>query len=134
MILYTESIYTKCFSDSTMKDAYLKACKWLSTNIISKNEFASAMSYKFEKKNAGSIKNPPTIELIIFVEIPEEEAVENHCKVCREVNSSFFMKDSTDCNNCKLKAFDRRLQSSMQTKKNYLKEQLMKSIERNENK
>lgn len=123
MITYSENICNKTFVGDSMKDAYLKACKWLSTYIIANPELNNCLSYKFEKKSTTTL---PTIELILFYSINKDVLSSRHCAICKEVSQSFLMNSEADCNNCKYQAFDKRAKqtfkdSSLHTK-NKLKE------------
>ena len=124
MILYSESIYNKSFTGDTMKQAYLKACKWLSTNVISKVELAQQTVYKIEK----STDTVPTVTITILVEISEEEIFERHCKICQEMSKSFFINEQTDCKWCKVRAFDKRLKKVLYNKKSYAKQMLLEQL------
>ena len=47
-MLIGEKIKEKKFCGANTKDAYLKACKWISSNIIAVNN-SNNMTYKIEK-------------------------------------------------------------------------------------
>ena len=54
-MLIAEKIIQKQFKAKTMKQAYLECCKWISTNIVAKNN-SKNISYSI-KKNESSWNN-----------------------------------------------------------------------------
>ncbi len=126
VVLYEQEFFKKEFTGPTMKSAYMKAVKWIATNVISKEEFRD-VCVSFEKS-----KKSPSITVHLYVVLNETETEENHCRICRESHSSFFMNDVVSCSSCKTKAYQRRLNDSLKGKKSYYKELLNKAIREKE--
>lgn len=121
-IRYCQEFYTTRFRGKNMKDAYLRACKWYATNVLSKDELQNVYA-EYEKDEQS-----PTVTLHLFVSLDEEVARNEHCKVCKEIHKSFLCSnDGVNCNDCKLKGYQRRVNQKIEVKMLYYRE----LIERN---
>lgn len=128
-IRYSEKFYSKKFSDGDSKKAYLKACKWLAKYVLSKQEFKQ-IEFGIEKVQAGKDEEIiNTFELSLYVVLSEEELRERHCTICKETHKSFFISEETNCNWCKLKAYQRRMDELIANKVQYYKECLNRHME-----
>jgi hypothetical protein len=104
-----------------MKSAYLSACKWYSTNIISKAEFAN-VHVKFVKEGTSEF---PTITIYLFAVLDgEPEAMANYCKCCKEFNGLFYINRTVECDKCEVNKFQNRLEEKSKIKSNWYKELL----------
>lgn len=122
---YQQEFFKKEFIGPTMKSAYLDAVKWIATNVISNEEF-SDVSFMFEKS-----KKLPSVTVHLFAVINESDIEINHCRICKESHSSFFMNDIVDCSSCKTKVYQKRLNDSLNHKKLFYKCLLKKTIAQN---
>ena len=118
MIRYSEEIDRKTFTDSTMKGAYLKACKWYASNVLSKDEL-TGIHVEFEKRYDDTV---PTVTIHLYASLVEDEVLNSHCQICKETHSSFYINDETNCNYCKVKAYQRRLENRIAVKRQYSRE------------
>lgn len=118
---YTVSVTTKKFSGKSMKDAYMKCCKWIATNIIADSKLSEICEYSIQKQTENAM---PYIVLDIKVSINKEDADNKHCAICRETHNSFLFNDKTNCDDCKLRAYHRREEGLIQVKADYVKELL----------
>lgn len=114
---YCEELFRKEFYGKNMKDAYLNACKWYATNVISKDEIKD-VQVQFEKQ-----KDSPSIVLRLFVTADEKWLTEEHCKICRETHKLFYMND-INCQNCNVAGYQRRSKSVLDVRKEYYREKL----------
>ena len=123
--LYSKKFYSKKFSDEVSKNAYLKACKWLAKYVLSKKEFEN-VQFKIKKlKNDDGLY---VFELSLYAALSEEELRERHCSICRETHSSFFISEETNCNWCKVGAYQRRTDDMISSKTQYYKDKLDKYL------
>ena len=67
MIRYSEEFAKKDFKADTMKDAYMKAVKWYSTNILS-NDILKDVQVSYEKVDS---ENKPIIRMRLFAPLDE---------------------------------------------------------------
>lgn len=110
---------SKQFSANTRKDAYLKAVKWVATNVISKDELKDVI-VKYEKDIQY-----PTITVHLFVSVDEEYVGERHCKICNETHKAFFISEETNCSWCKVSAYRKRLEEIVNVKAGFCSEKIM---------
>lgn len=121
MMKYTEEFYCTRFKGKDRKDAYLRACKWYATNVLSKDELHNVHA-EFEKEEQS-----PTITLHLYITLYEDQVREEHCRICKEVHKSFLMNENVNCDECKLKGYQKRVDQKIAIKKAYYRE----LIERN---
>jgi hypothetical protein len=114
---YSEEIMHLKFTGKNMKEAYLNACKWYATNVISKDEIKD-VQVQFEKQN-----DSPSIVLRLFVTVDENWLKEEHCKICKEMHRLFYMND-INCQNCNLAGYQNRGKSLLDVKRDAYKERL----------
>lgn len=114
-----EKVFSKKFENKNKKEAYLKACKWLATNIISKKELSEVVFEIKERKVVDGF----CFVLILHVSLNELKLFEGHCTVCRTINSNFFQNNEA-CGTCRAKAYRYRIESKLKTRKGYTIEYL----------
>lgn len=122
MVCYTERFYSQKFTGQTSKEAYLKACKWYATNVLSKDELHN-VQVEFEKD-----KQFPTVTIHLYAVLIEDELKAEHCTICKEFTSSFFIHETVDCSRCTMLGFCNRQASKMNVKVAYYKECLRRYI------
>lgn len=118
MELYAVQFAKKKFSANDMKSAYMKAVKWVASNVISKDELQDVV-VKYEKD-----KQSPTVTVHLFTTISEKEIRERHCKICKESHAHFYINEHTNCDWCNAKGFQRRADEMIKIKKQFYKEKL----------
>lgn len=111
MLSLMEELLTKRFIGDNMKDAYMKAVKWYSTNVLARDELRN-ITVSFEKD-----KQFPTITIHLYVSIVEEEVKQEHCNICKEFHHSFFINEVENCNNCSMSGYQRRIEQRLRIKK-----------------
>lgn len=121
-ITYSKEFFKKKFTADTMKTAYMNACKWYATNVLSKDELHN-VQVEFEKRPDEQF---PTVTIHLFAVLNEEELRERHCKICRESHSLFFMNNNIDCNKCEANAYQKRTDDMLRVKIEYYREIISK--------
>lgn len=125
MAKYTDTVYQRSFSASKMKDAYLKACKWYASNVLSKDELNDIQVEYIKSNKKGQL---PTVTVRLFVSLEEADVKAQHCAICRETHRHFYINDNTNCSWCKVDAFDKRMQQMLKHKKNYVKNKIERRL------
>lgn len=121
MIKYSREFFKKSFVADDMKSAYLSACKWFSTNVLSKAEFKN-VHVQFVKEDKTEF---PTITVRLFAaQDGEKDVLEEHCKCCREMHQHFFINEDTHCSRCSALGFQNRLERGINIKRDWYKELL----------
>lgn len=119
MIRYSEEFMKKSFVAETMKKAYLKAAKWVASNVISKVELKEVLvSYEKTEDEESQL---PTVVVHLSVSLSEKELRERHCKICKEFHGLFFINENCNCSWCNTKAYQRRTDEMIKNKKSYYK-------------
>lgn len=119
----SEKILERCFEGKTTKEAYLKCCKWISTNIIAVNN-SEHITYKIEKVRTEDFEGK--IKLTLYVVIDEEEIIERHCNICKEATGAFFMKQNKYmCETCRMIPYRKRIKEKIELVKEGLKGKIL---------
>lgn len=121
-IVYSKEFFKKKFSAETMKAAYMNACKWYATNVLSKDELHN-VQIEFEKNAKGEF---PTVVIHLFAILSEDELRERYCKLCRESHSLFYMNQNYNCNRCEAKAYQKRTDEMLKIKLEYYRQLISK--------
>lgn len=126
MIKYSREFAKKSFSSDTMKNAYILAIKWYSTNVLSKAEFANVHVQFIKEHDTES----PTITIHLYAVLDGvKDVMDHHCVCCKEMHHSFFINEDTHCGRCSALGFQKRLEDKITVKKTYYKEMLRKHLE-----
>ena len=121
-IVYSKKFFQRKFVGETMKSAYLEACKWYATNVLSKDELHN-VQVEFEKNSKGEF---PTVVIHLFAGLSENELRERFCKLCKEAHDSFFMNKNYNCNRCEAKAYQDRADDMLRIKLEYYRQLISK--------
>lgn len=124
MIVYSKEFFKKKFVAETMKAAYMKACKWYATNVLSKDELHN-VQIEFEKDSKSEF---PTIVIHLFAVLSEDQLRERYCKLCRESHSLFYMNSNYNCNRCEAKAYQQRTDEMLRVKLEYYRQLINKAV------
>ena len=122
MLTYSVPFMKKIFVAESQKKAQIKASKWLIKNVTCKDELKNVM-ITFDNKDNTSVT------LTLSVGLDENTLRKRHCEICKEVHSSFFISENTNCSWCKIKAYQSRAAEIIKVQKQYYKELLKKSLE-----
>lgn len=123
---YSKEFFKKKFTADTMKTAYMNACKWYATNVLSKDELHN-VQVGFTK--SYDEQQSPTVTVSLFAVLNEEELKERHCKICKEMSSLFYMHTNSNCNKCEVNAYQKRTDDMIRVKVEYYRELLLKRTE-----
>lgn len=129
MANYAAEMLRKSFSNKDAKVAFLNASKWVATNLIHDEVVRGSTMCKYEKgydeKTCKYI-----IIVVVYVSLNEQQAREDHCAICKEVHHSFFINENVNCNECKLKAYQSRVDNRLQYLKEHLKERIVVDVKK----
>ena len=126
MANYSKRIMRKEFSSTDSKKAYLDACKWYANHVVNNDEVSGKCSCSILRayNNDTGIY---TFTLELNVNVDEKEVKKKHCNICKETHSTLFKCDETNCNWCKLNAFDRRLDDTINVVAKFVKNNIRRS-------
>lgn len=118
---YLIKVLSKQFQHEISKQAYLDACKWVAVNIIN-NKQVELQDITWNIAKVSKEGQLPTFKLTVYASINEKDVRENHCEVCKQVHNLFYMnKEEANCAECKLKAFQKRLDDAAEVKRVYVR-------------
>lgn len=123
-ITYGKEFFKKKFVADTMKKAYMDACKWYATNVLSKDELHN-VQVEFEKERAE--QQLPTITIHLFASLDETTLRERHCKICKEASAMFYSHHESNCIKCEANAYQRRTDDMLKVKIEYYRELIWKA-------
>lgn len=129
MIFYSQEFFKMSFKAESMKAAYMNACKWYATNVLSKDELHN-VQVEFEKK--VNDEQFPTVVIHLFAVLSEDELRERHCNICRELHSNFFMNQHYNCNRCETNAYQKRTNDMLKVKIDFYKGLISKRVKEDE--
>lgn len=128
-IVYSKEFFKKKFVAETMKAAYMNACKWYATNVLSKDELHN-VQIEFEKNAKGEF---PTVVIHLFAVLSEDQLRERHCKICKETHNLFYMNQNYSCNRCEAKAYQQRADDLLRVKLEYYRQLISKVVKEEDN-
>ena len=128
MIFYSQEFFKISFKAESMKAAYMNACKWYATNVLSKDELHN-VQVEFEKKMNEQF---PTVVIHLFAVLSEDELRARHCSICREVHKNFFMNQHYNCNRCETNAYQKRTNDLLKVKHDYYRSLISKRVKEDE--
>lgn len=103
------------FDGLTEQAAYIKGCKQLAKYMASKKH--KNLTFKIER--VRGFENRFTFTLYTNIDITSEK--QHFCKMCRELNSAFYINNGYSCTGCKLKNFFSVVSSKGKISKRYYK-------------
>lgn len=110
-MLVSEVASVEEFTDETMKGAYLKACKWLSTNVIAVNN-SEYITFKIVKCESKFGENK--VKLFIYVTEEEETILQHNCNICKELNGKFYLNENKYmCYTCRIQPYRERIKEKL---------------------
>ena len=126
MANYSKRIMRKEFSSTDSKKAYLDACKWYANHVVNNDEVSGKCSCSILRAYNDDT-GVYTFTLELNVNVDEKEVKKKHCNICKETHSTLFKCDETNCNWCKLNAFDRRLDDTINVAAKFVKNNIRRS-------
>ena len=120
---YSKRIYKKNFSGENAKEAYLKGCKWLYQNVLSREDEIGELTYSF-KRLPDSL---PTFELSLYVSLAEGIVNKENCEICKETHNLFYANQVYNCNSCREQAYRKRMEGKLSIKAQYAKERIKRA-------
>ena len=126
-MLLSVKFHEEEFKAEKSKDAYLKACKWVALNIISKEVEVGETTFSIKKVIKADL---PTFVVELYCSIEESTLNKSFCTKCIEFHSSWLYFDQDKlCNGCKMKAYLEDVKHKLSIKKSYRKKRLNHALD-----
>lgn len=125
---YSVKILDKEFEGDVSKEVYLDACKWLAKNVYSSPSYSENISVQIVKSNkeveklvrhkkTGKIEKTKQTRTVFTVSLycvrNLDNALDEHCKNCRHLHNLFFQLNDMHCEECKVTALKRKLETEL---------------------
>lgn len=122
---YSVKILDKQFEGDVSKQVYLEACKWLAQNVYCSPSYSENISVQIKKSTkevektarqakTGKIIKEKQIRTVFTVSLycvrSLNDAIEEHCRNCKQLHTIFYMSENYNCNECKLMVLRKRLE------------------------
>lgn len=122
-IMYCQQLAKKTFHGVDRKDAYLRAAKWYASVVLASDKFHGVLAEYIKLDDGGVV-------LTLWASVDESDVLDEHCQLCREMHSSFFINEDTNCNRCSAISLHKRIEWKMGIKMDYYKETLNRLIDK----
>lgn len=127
---YIQKFYERNFIADDSKSAYLKACKFVASNIISDGSKVEADKVTWKVDKVESDKGLPTFKLTLFYTFDDDEFMEKTCKACKDFHKSFFINENYNCDRCNKIGYAKNIQNKLLIGSEYYKKKLDNELDR----
>lgn len=113
-MLYIQKFYEREFKSENSKNAYLKACKFVASNIISEGSKVEASKITWDvirvKKEDDDL---PTFRLTLYYKFDDTDFMEQTCNACKQFHKSFFINENFNCNRCNKVGYEKNVEQKL---------------------
>lgn len=122
---YIKKFYERRFRAQDSKEAYLKACKFIAKNIISKGSKVevSKVTWNIAMVNETE-EDLPTFQLSLYYKFDDTEFMNQTCNSCKEFHKSFFINENFNCSRCNKVGYEKNVNQKLMVGAEYLKKML----------
>lgn len=119
-MLYVQKFYEKTFKAKKSKDAYMKACKFVASNVVSKASKVEAAKVTWEilKEEEADL---PTFRLVLYAKFDDTEFMKQTCQACKDFHCSFFVNENYNCDRCNKVGYEKNVQQKLGIVTDYLR-------------
>lgn len=108
-MVYLQKFYERDFKSEDSKKAYLKACKFVASNIISKGSKVEVSKVTWDVVRIDEAGDLPTFRLSLYYKFDDTQFMEQTCKACKEFHKSFFINENFNCNRCNKVGYEKNV-------------------------
>lgn len=124
-MLYIEKFYEQEFKAQNSKEAYLKACKFVASNVISKGSKVEVTKVTWDVIRVEKDENDlPTFRLSLYYKFDDTEFMKQTCKACKEFHKSFFINENFNCSRCNKVGYEKNIKQKLLIASEYFKRTL----------
>ena len=114
-----KAFYTRDFTDDDPKKAYLKASKFVASNIISKASKVEVSKVTWDIVRIE--RDLPTFRLTLYYKFNDEEFMKQTCEACKQFHKSFFINENFNCSRCNKVGYEKNLEQKLMIGAEYFK-------------
>lgn len=125
-MLHIKKFYERKFVAKDSKNAYLKACKFVASNVISKASKVEATKVTWDviPVESSGDNDLPTFMLTLYVKFDDSEFMKMTCERCKEFHKSFFVNENFNCDRCNKVSYEKHLEQKLDIMTGWFKEVL----------
>lgn len=121
-MLYIEKFYERNFKAKNSKDAYLKACKFVASNIVSKGSKVEVTKVTWDITKVETKEDDlPTFRLSLYYKFDDTDFMKQSCKSCKEFHKSFFINEDYNCSRCNKIGYKKNIEQKLSIASEYFK-------------
>ena len=128
-MIHIKKFYERRFSAKDSKEAYLKACKFVASNIISKASKVEASKVTWDVTKVDS-DGLPTFMLTLYIKFDDTEFMKKTCNACKEFHKSFFINENFNCDRCNKVGYERNLEQKLEISASWFRKVLDDELNR----
>ena len=117
-----KKFYEREFKAEDSKNAYLKACKFVASNIISKGSKVEVSKVTWDVVRVEG--DLPTFCLTLYYKFDDTDFMKQSCDACKEFHKSFFINENYNCNRCNKVGYEKNIEQRLLTGAEYFRKML----------
>ena len=129
-MIYIQKFYEREFKDEDPKKAYLKACKFVASNIISKGSKVEVSKVTWDVVRVEQEGDLPTFRLTLYYRFDDTDFMKQTCDACKEFHKSFFINENFNCNRCNKVGYEKNIEQKLMIGSEYIRKMLDDELNR----
>ena len=125
---YIKKFYEREFRDEDPKKAYLKASKFVASNIISKGSKVEVSKVTWDVVRVDG--DLPTFRLTLYYKFDDTKFMEQTCEACKQFHKSFFINENFNCNRCNKVGYEKNIEQKLMIGSEYIRKMLDDELNR----
>ena len=121
---YVKKFYEREFKAESSKAAYLKACRFVASNVISKGSKVEVSKVTWNVVKVEAEGNLPTFRLTLYYKFDDTEFMKQSCEACKQFHKSFFINENFNCNRCNKVGYEKNIEQKLTIGTEYFKKQI----------
>ena len=121
---YVKKFYEREFKAESSKAAYLKACRFVASNVISKGSKVEVSKVTWNVVKVEAEGNLPTFRLTLYYKFDDTEFMKQSCEACKQFHKSFFINENFNCNRCNKVGYEKNIEQKLTNGTEYFKKQI----------
>ena len=110
-MIYIQKFYERDFKDEDPKKAYLKASKFVASNIISKGSKVEVSKVTWDVVRVEG--DLPTFRLTLYYKFDDTDFMKQTCDSCKQFHKSFFINENFNCNRCNKVGYEKNIEQKL---------------------
>ena len=124
-MLFIRKFYEREFKAKDSKDAYLKACKFVASNVVSKGSKVEASKVTWDIARIEKEEDDlPTFRLTLYYKFDDTQFMEQTCNACKEFHKSFFINENFNCSRCNKVGYEKNIEQKLMIGAEYFRKLL----------